>query len=219
MEQDKGQKLERILSKERLGDYQTKKAEAYQASPLALYRWNTLLSESLYPLLQTIEVTLRNAMHQAVVEHISDAAWLQSPKILETRDLEEVKRQEARLIKAGKPVSAGNLIAELNFGFWTGLLDARYEMKLWRSRIIKRTFPNMSPKMRTRHYLSRHFNKIRRLRNRIFHYEPIWYWQDLKEQYASIRTAIEWIEPAALVLCTPDRFLMTYYRPAEVLGW
>jgi hypothetical protein len=154
-------------------------------------------------------------MQESIAEHFDDRDWLLNHKILEPRDLEKVRKQASRLTKVGKGVTKDNLITELNFGFWTGLLDTRYEMKLWRSKIIKRTFPNMSPKLRTRHHLSRHFNKIRKLRNRIFHYEPIWYWQDLKEQYAAIRTAIEWIEPAALVLCTPDRFLRTYIRQGK----
>ncbi|MDC0711753.1 hypothetical protein POL68_25010 [Stigmatella sp. ncwal1] len=33
------------------------------------------------------------------------------------------------------------------------------------------------------------------LRNRVFHYEPIWHWEDLPQQYASLRQALGWFEP------------------------
>lgn len=215
MDQEGYLKIERVLSSQRLGGYQTRHAQQVASSPLTLYRWNTLLSESLYPGLQTIEVILRNAMCLSISEHFADPAWILHPGILEHKDLVEVKKQEARLRKAQKPITVGSIIAELNFGFWTGLLDARYEIKLWRSKIIRKTFPHLLPKNRTRHYLSRHFNKIRKLRNRIFHHEPIWYWQDLQEQHEGVRQAIGWIEPAALKLCTPDRFLSLYKNPLE----
>jgi hypothetical protein len=219
VDQEQVQKLERVISKERLGGYRTKRAAQYDCTDLDLYRWNTLLSESLYCLLQTIEITFRNALYVSIAEHFNDKNWLFNSKILEPRDFIEVKKQEERLLKSGKPVSAGSLIAELNFGFWTGLLDARYEMKFWRSKIIKKVFPNMAPQSRTRHHLSRCFNKIRKLRNRVFHFEPIWYWQDLKEQHKAIWMAIDWIEPIALELCKGDRFLEIYCRSSKTFGW
>lgn len=51
--------------------------------------------------------------------------------------------------------------------------------------------------IRTRANLSKRFQRIRILRNRIFHHEPVWYWQDLRQQHADILEAIAWIEPAA----------------------
>ncbi len=217
--QTKNKPLERVLSKERLGAYQAKWVQGMPSSPIALYRWNTLLSESFYPILQTIEVILRNAMHLAISEHFQDSTWLLNPAILEHKDYIEVQKQEGRLTQHRQPtVTRGNIIAELSFGFWTGLLDAHYEMKFWRSKIIKKTFPHMLPRDRMRHKLFKHFNKIRKLRNRIFHYEPIWYWQDLKKQHEDIRLAIGWIEPAALKLCTPDRFDTVYEQgPTSML--
>lgn len=218
MSQEIDKRLERVLSKERLGGYQTQRAQRYDCHPLSLYRWNSQLSESLYPLLQTIEVILRNAIYVSISEHFQDPHWLKNRKILDLRDWVVVQKQETRLLEAGKQISPGGLVAMLSFGFWTRLLDARYEMKFWRSKIIKKTFPHMLPRNRTRHTLSQHFNKIRKLRNRVFHHEPIWYWRDLKEQYEGIRMAISWVEPSALSLCTPDRFLSLYLGGPERVG-
>lgn len=210
-------KLERVLSKERLSGYTTSKANAYGCASITVYRWNTLLAESLYPSLQTIEIILRNALHAAISEHFGDSEWIFNPKILQPKELIEATKQEELLKRVGQNFVIGKVIAELNFGFWTSLLDARYEMILWRSKIIKNTFPYMPGRERMRHNLSRHFNQIRKLRNRIFHYEPIWHWQDLAEQHQKILLAIRWIEPQALILCEPDRFLSVYQQGPKSL--
>ncbi len=65
----------------------------------------------------------------------------------------------------------------------------------------------MPNRIRTRKKLSQRFNRIRNLRNRVFHHEPIWYWQDLAQQHEDILEAIAWIEPAMRDLaCAIDRF-------------
>lgn len=64
-----------------------------------------------------------------------------------------------KLRKAEKIVLIDKLIPELSFGFWTRILDSRYELVLWRSKAIKRAFPNMYPKDRTRNKISSHFDK------------------------------------------------------------
>ncbi len=70
----------------------------------------------------------------------------------------------------------------------------------------------MPKRIRTRRMLSWLFHKFRQLRNRIFHHEPIWYWQDLPQQHEQILEAISWIEPAVKdLVMTIDRF-PTIYR-------
>ncbi|WP_346837948.1 hypothetical protein [Microbulbifer sp. SAOS-129_SWC] len=65
----------------------------------------------------------------------------------------------------------------------------------------------MPRRQRTRQNLSRRFQRIRYLRNRIFHHEPIWHWRDLTQQHQETLEAIAWIEPAAQALVAAvDRF-------------
>ena len=49
------------------------------------------------------------------------------------------------------------------------------------------------------------------LRNRVFHYEPIWYWESLPKQHDEILETITWINPsmAGLVRLT-DHFPDAY---------
>lgn len=66
---------------------------------------------------------------------------------------------------------------------------------------------------RTRAYISKRFNNIRKLRNRVFHHQRIWHWSDLLEQYKDILEAIDWIEPAVRrFLSAIDNFQAVYTK-------
>lgn len=68
----------------------------------------------------------------------------------------------------------------------------------------------MPRRLRTRANLAQRFNEVRKLRNRIFHHEPIWYWP-LKQKHERILEAIHWIEPAMVdLISTVDRFPDVY---------
>jgi hypothetical protein len=77
-------------------------------------------------------------------------------------------------------------------------------------------FPCPASRGRTRKQVSTQRNRIRHLRNRVFHHEPIWYWHDLAQQHLdtleTIET-IEWIEPARRQFVqTNDQFPEAYQR-------
>ncbi len=63
--------LKHFVSVERLKAYEEKLATNDHEVIFQHYLWNIELSKSLYPLLQNIEVALRNAMHKAISEHYS----------------------------------------------------------------------------------------------------------------------------------------------------
>jgi hypothetical protein len=66
---------------------------------------------------------------------------------------------------------AGHVVAELSFGFWTGLLANRYHARLWEP-ALRRSFPLLPPGV-TRRSLHRRVESVRRLRNRVAHHEPV----------------------------------------------
>ena len=112
--------------------------------------------------------------------------------------------------KIGKPIASGRVVAELQFGFWTSLLDVRYERKLWQ-RILKSAFPYMPGRIRTRHFLSGRFQNLRRLRNRVFHHEPLWNWPNLMQRHNEAREALGWMCPEFRDLTDAiDRFPTVY---------
>jgi len=120
------------------------------------------------------------------------------------------KRQKNTLLKSKKPLEAGRIIPELTFGFWTSLFDVRYEKILW-PWLLKPVVPNMPRHIRIRKNLSKRLNRVRTLRNRIFHHEPIWHWRDLQNQHTEILEAITWVNPAMKAFVEPfDRFEKIY---------
>ena len=203
------QKIEKFLSSTRLGGYKTNFAKLKSSDHIVLYKWNTALSESIYPLLQTIEVAFRNALYNSAAAHFNQQDWLLDSKLLHVMDRNKIDKVVTQL-KIEKPgFKTGDLIAALSFGFWTRLLDRRYEQLLW-PQLLKTTFAGMPKKQRTIRNVAKRFDQVRRLRNRTFHHEPIWHWQDLTMQHDAIIEAISWIEPALLALVNIDRFSEIY---------
>ena len=142
---------------------------------LTRYVWNIELCNSFYPLLQNLEIGFRNGLHYALAKHFSDDLWLVNQRRIFGRyDQATIDKARQELIRNSKPIVAGRLIAELNFGFWTGLLSNRYERIFWnKPQIYNNTFQNLPVRLRNRQILADRFNDIRRFRNRIFHHERI----------------------------------------------
>jgi len=190
------EELERCFSRERLAKYGNF-AEKNGGAPnelLAVYSWNIQLSQAFYPLLQLLEVSLRNALNGALTSRYS-SEWLFNT-ILHEKDQKKVNEARANLLRENKLISTGKVIAELKFGFWTSLFDVRYEQNqvLW-PHLLTAVFRYIPKRHRTRQVISRQLNRVRHLRNRIFHYEPIWHWFNLQETHQAILTIIGWISP------------------------
>jgi hypothetical protein len=71
--------------------------------------------------------------------------------------------------------ATGKVIADLKFVFWEKMLTNRYDQRIWNGQLLK-VFPNLNPSdpiniSRIKIYSD--LEKIRKLRNRIAHHEPI----------------------------------------------
>lgn len=207
--------LNKFAPSSRIRGYKTNR---YGADPLRLYLWNIHLSESLYQSLYFLEITFRNALVGAITKAFGLAEWPLEYELLAEKEASKVINVIYELEKRKKEVTSDGIIAELTFGFWTSLLDKRYEQVLW-PQIITETFPFMPREIRTRKTLSKRFNRIRLLRNRVFHYEPIWHWKDLKQQYGELVDALMWLEPKAAELLKQEcRFLKVCNHPPSRVG-
>lgn len=190
--------LRKAISHERLDSYKARSNADNELLLAAHYSKNIMLSESLYPVLQAIEIALRNSIHDTITEACGSEEWFNARyNILLSHELESIDKAKINLQRGNKDANPGRIMAELNFGFWTSLFDLRYEQRLW-PLYLKAVFPFIPKKIRTRKTISIRMNRIRRLRNRVFHHEPIWYWQDLRQQHNEIVEAIGWINPAMM---------------------
>lgn len=191
--------LEPTLSAPRLRAYRNRGDSDLDV--LARYEWNVCLSEALYPSLHALEIAFRNSLSSAIEREYADPYWLwNNPPISDPYDQDEVLRAQDKLQRQNRAPEPARMIAELTFGFWTGFLDRRYEghqtaTRLW-PKLLGEVFPAAPVRLRNRGDISRRFETIRRLRNRVSHHEPIWNRPDLLNEHAGILDALGWVNPA-----------------------
>lgn len=206
------------LSNERLDAYGTGRRDDEK---IGNYLWNLALCESIYPALHGLEIAVRNAVFRAGAEAFSGVAtrdvscWLDAdPPLIHPADQPTLHAAKDRLRGRGLALEPGRLVAELRFGFWTSLFDVRYEQNqmLWPRLMRTQLLHSSSPRsMRSRKELSPLLNRIRLLRNRVFHHEPIWHWSNLLQQHAVALDLIGWFSPALRATIEPDdRFPRVY---------
>lgn len=167
------------LSPKRLAPYLRHNDEDCHRA-LAHYQWNLKLSEALYPVLHLNEVVFRNALHQTLTVEFKTEMWFEGDWLYESekRSVEEVIKE---IRKQKRDVTADRVVAQLTFGFWCSLCNKRYEHRqtLWPKLLRHKPLKQLPKRLRQRQSISKAVERLRRLRNRVFHHEPIWHWQDL----------------------------------------
>lgn len=172
--------LAHVLSADRLAPYRPSGGD--DLAMIATYFWNVALCQALYASLGAAEVAIRNGLHDTLAQHFGQADWYDRPNLLLARELRDVASAKTNIVAAGKPVVPGRVVAALPFGFWTSLLDTAYGAspsgpQLWiaTNGLLATAFPHATP------YYSDHRRRVhvrvdslRRLRNRVFHHEPVW---------------------------------------------
>jgi len=206
--------LEKHFSAARLGRYSA--ARGGNTARAALdYACNLQLAEAMMPLLNTVEIALRNAINARLVAkyHRADwwRAWLNQPAF--SWQNKEIAAVIARLRSRQEPQTPDKVIAELTFGFWSSLFNAQFQAILWKD--LRLVFARCPKPQRQRRNISAALNQIRHLRNRIFHHEPLlWLRPPLPELHAIGIKIITWIDPGlACWLAGLDRI------PAVWAGW
>ena len=202
------EKFEEALSLERFSRYLAW-AAGDRGRALALYGQNAHLSESLYTPLQTLEVALRNRIHIALSKAKGEQWYGTDAGVLLVRHQhQQVAKAVEELLKAGKPVTAGGVVASLTFSFWTTMFNKDYET-LWQQ-VLHRIADPAAPKGLKRKSFSGPLTRIRVLRNRIAHHEPILGW-NLGKHHAEILELTEWLSLPASKWCREnDRFPQVY---------
>lgn len=199
------------VSNERLDKYVQRGAPGGEENLLIHYAWNIALSESLYPLLQCVEVALRNSVHNAAAKAFGRNNWYDVQDLLNVSSVKNIEKARKDLAHARKPDTPPQIVATVSFGFWTGLFYGRYDQTIF-SKIAKDTFPHLEKSRRVSKTVSKPLNDIRKIRNRIMHHEPIWHFKDLGLKHAQMLNVIGWINPAMLEFIKAiDRFPVLYH--------
>jgi hypothetical protein len=177
--------LQRRISQARLAKYLAEEGNNLDRA-LATYELNTRLCEAFYAPLQCLEVCLRNTVHEEMSVNYG-VQWLTNGHV-PFSVLSQTMIDAASKELGGVP-DADDMVAELKFAFWVGLLGQGYDGTIWR-KALYRGFRIGGAKQRA--VVHGRFNAIRRLRNRIAHHEPI-FMRDTMQDHAEIIDAIGWM--------------------------
>lgn len=171
------QALDTTLSRSRLSPYLLL-ADNDAVYAHQLYLWNARLAKSfLYPL-GVVEVAVRNAMHNALSAAFGTPEWVISPNLHYTyfspQTLASHGSSKSRLINAknGATPTPDEMVAGLNFDFWSNILRPEYAPMWQIGNALRDTFPLMRPTpdlAQARLSIA----DVNHFRNRIAHHEPI----------------------------------------------
>jgi Abi-like protein len=173
--------------------------KAYQ-----FYKVNIELSEAFYPILSILEVSLRNVIHETLKDYFKDDYWFKNSLPVEFSPFVSEAIQKMTLQR--KVITADRIVAELNFGFWSRLFNRNYTSLLWKQ--LRLIFKNTPKNLRQRDTISDALYRIRTLRNRIYHYEPVFgNLLEIENQYNEMLLFLQWLDnDLPKLLADIDRF-------------
>lgn len=129
------------------------------------------MTSAAYELIAHVEVFLRNAIDRALAQRYRDAEcgipWLLREPPLDADAMRRVTEVRDRL-RAQQRESRHQIIAGLSFGFWSGMLGAKYEEE-WRQS-LRHAFPGGDG---TRKRASVLVEAVRKFRNRLAHHDSV----------------------------------------------
>lgn len=189
------QSVTKALSSPRMSTYFNARPQksSNDITALELYAWNAEVSGCFLTPLHICEVVIRNAVSE-VLEQIYGTNWPNSSGFHQSLSY----RQHGYSPRTDLQNTANRfripqkVIPELKFAFWTELFKSSYEQRLWQRNFYS-IFPNSDQSIgiaANRQLVYDYLEKLRRLRNRIAHHEPVFN-RNLTDDYQTIFTLVE----------------------------
>jgi len=187
--------LEKHFSAARLGRYRAS-CNGDVARAAKAYVNNMLLAEATMPMLNVLEIALKNGVHQRLITLYKRSdwwdSWVSDPSF--AWQVREVVSAKAKLQRRAEALTPDKIIAELPFGFWSSLFNVQFQTILWKD--LRLIFPRCPKPQRQRHTVSSALNQIRELRNRVFHHEQLlWLSPSLIDLHGKAIEVVGWIDP------------------------
>jgi hypothetical protein len=193
------------ISKARLQPYIDSPRTKDQWEALTLYMYNATVSESLYVPLQNFEVGLRNRLHAVLTDKFGTDKWYEQEAerfASERKSPVHDAISEVEKRKVDGEFKPGDIVAELNLGFWHSVFSEKFRSLLWPSYIFKvfpsapHTHGNEDEQERIYQRVVPTITAIKDLRNRVYHYEPVvWNTTRLTSLYHEITLITSWMSP------------------------
>lgn len=191
--------IEALISNERISSYQNVFLPRNDVELMGVYLWNGFVCGALYPLMAAVEITLRNAIDQALVADMGRFWWAGgklryrtfAPGADAPRPVQAVRENFAKATRSHaaeqrrRHAVRGNvmpqhhgIIAKTEFSTWEFLLDAEFMGRgmIW-PKHLSAVFRGPWPVHRAAAMLAHAHDLVatlRDFRNRLFHHEPAW---------------------------------------------
>ena len=167
----------------------------------------------MYPTLHLFEISFRNAIDWSLRKKVGET-WLTDKGLFLANEADKIEAAVKSIKDRGREATHARIVAELTLGFWTALFSVPYEHSIVRP-ILGNGLKKVPDEHKNRSSIAGRLKRIRELRNRTFHFEPIWNRADLHGDYLLVKTTCEWINPIQCrLLLGSCRFVGTYRR-----GW
>lgn len=191
--------IDGLISNERINSYRHVFQPTDDIELMGVYLWNAHVSGAIYPIIGSAEVTLRNAIDQALLPHLGPFWWSshrlryrsfvhgQPPPsaVQSVRDnFAKATRkfngeQRSRYAVRGRitPTHHG-VMAKTEFSTWAYMLDSEFMGNglIWPSRlgsVFRGAWPSTHAATMLTHARDL-VSTVRDFRNRLFHHEPAW---------------------------------------------
>ena len=124
--------LEKHFSAARMGRYRAS-CHGDEARAAKAYVSNMPVAEAMMPMLNVLEIALKNGIHQrlTVMYKRTDwwEAWANNPSFV--RQINEVANARVKLQRRAEAPTPDKIIAELAFGFWSSLFNVQFQSTLF----------------------------------------------------------------------------------------
>ncbi|MFF4901142.1 hypothetical protein [Streptomyces sp. NPDC001068] len=177
-----------------------------------LYWWNIEVSAALLGSLHCLELTLRNALHNALAGHHGRPDWWAVACLNErgVKLVDDARRSCARRLSRTTP---DDVVAELTLGFWVSLLSQGYDRHFWVP-VLHSAFPHYRGR---RDRLYKDLTSLVLLRNRVMHHEPVHH-RHLAADHDTIYRVLGYLSPELVKEAQAmDRFPAVIAGRAETL--
>lgn len=226
-------RLINTISDERLSSYSILCPSGDKLKLMGAYYWNLCISKHLYPFIHVAEITLRNAICLACQQYFMRENWLDLVVSKDNTAKDILSETKEELIRKKQSYCFGDIVAKLSFGFWQNLLkrrvysDRNFKYCLWPN-LLCEVFPqyHINELHKDKSQISKRFQEIRILRNRLFHHEPIWKFktaynatqslQQLRNKFSDIYKAIGWMSKLKKNYLKHYGFLDDFYNHCNI---
>lgn len=181
---DQSNKIVDSLSTARFKTYQnalygTSTIADHKAECILFYTKIQDIYSCFYTPIQFLEITLRNKIHIAKTAHYHDENWFNLLKeekftTYKAKDILRLATNQLRRDFKKKTRSAlpEDTLCRITFGFWVELTTAPYRQSLFWQTQANNVFPNKGKNKLGS--IQNDLLQINTLRNRLYHYEPLW---------------------------------------------